>query len=39
MKNSLTGQFDGTSIRASGRFGTESLYGATYDCTLTLTRA
>ena len=38
-QNSLTGQFDGTSIRASGRYGTESLYGATYDCTLTLTRA
>ena len=38
-KNSLTGQFDGTSIRASGRYGIESLYAATYDCTLTLTRA
>ena len=42
-KNSLTGQFDGTSIRASGRYDSTSggytSGGSPYDCTLTLTRA
>jgi hypothetical protein len=41
-KNSLTGQFDGTSIRASGRYDSASggyaSGGSAYDCTLTLTR-
>jgi hypothetical protein len=35
QRNSLPGQFDGTSIRASGRDGIGS---AAYDCTLTLAR-
>jgi hypothetical protein len=42
-KNSLIGQFDGTSIRASGRYeGVSGGYtsgGSPYDCTLALTRA
>jgi hypothetical protein len=42
-KNSLTGQFDGTSIRASGRYDSPSggytSGGSPHDCTLTLTRA
>ena len=38
---SVRGQFDGTSIRASGRYGQGNVtFGdAPYDCTLTLTRA
>jgi serine/threonine protein kinase/peptidoglycan hydrolase-like protein with peptidoglycan-binding domain len=38
-KNSLTGQFDGTSIRASGRYGVGNTnFSNAYDCTLTLNR-
>jgi hypothetical protein len=42
QRNSFPGQFDGTSIRASGRTGigsVASVSAAAYDCTLTLTRA
>jgi hypothetical protein len=40
-KKLFRGQFDGTSIRASGRQAADSRVagGTAYDCTLTLTRA